>query len=737
MRIQRMRATFGKLEDQTLELQPGLNIIEGGNEAGKTTWMGFLMAMLYGVETKERAKNGKLPDKTRFQPWNGRAMQGSMEICTADRRITLERSSGTVPMGDFQAWDSDTGTALETLTGKTCGQTLLGVEAAVYARSGYLLQKQLPVSSDANLEKRLSALVTAGREDYAFAEVDDKLKKMQNAIQHAPSGSLPRTKEALSRTERRLSEIAERSRRLSELETRLHQCKEERSACKRILAGINALEQTEKQGRLLAAQAALDAAVEDRLGWEAVCSELPEEERLQALQRELQQLQNDLQKAALEDGLQVSGGDLPAPDPVFGRMSAQQAHDKTAEDAETVRQAQIAHRPLRSRPLFWLLPLLLGLALSVVGAVLPILVLALLGAALSLGCLIGWVCQRILGNRRVDEYLALQNRARAILAEYQTNTVKGIVRRGITYIRAVEDSELTSSNSENRARMEALAKRRDDLFARIEALMPGCGTAEKANILFQEASQSRMSLDRARLLEEQRAQQLEDLRFALGTVQTPGVDAERYAEYDREDKEEQLEALEQQIESLTSEADQLSGAIGQMGDILSLRAEEERLKQEIRRLEDRLHTLHLARVALAAADESLRARFAPMLCQKTSMFFQRLTGGKYDRVQLNRELQITVQAADSAVFRSIAYLSGGTVDQLYLALRLAICDLLLPDAPIVLDDVLVYFDDERALLALETLREMSKSRQILLFTCQNREKRLLNTLDAKQGGEKA
>ena len=198
-----------------------------------------------------------------------------------------------------------------------------------------------------------------------------------------------------------------------------------------------------------------------------------------------------------------------------------------------------------------------------------------------------------------------------------------------------------------------------------------------------------------------------------------------------------MEALEQQIESLTSEADQLSGAIGQMGDILSLRAEEERLKQEIRRLEDRLHTLHLARVALAAADESLRARFAPMLCQKTSMFFQRLTGGKYDRVQLNRELQITVQAADSAVFRSIAYLSGGTVDQLYLALRLAICDLLLPDAPIVLDDVLVYFDDERALLALETLREMSKSRQILLFTCQNREKRLLNTLDAKQGGEKA
>ena len=63
-------------------------------------------------------------------------------------------------------------------------------------------------------------------------------------------------------------------------------------------------------------------------------------------------------------------------------------------------------------------------------------------------------------------------------------------------------------------------------------------------------------------------------------------------------------------------------------------------------------------------------------------------------------------------------LSGGTADQLYLAVRLAIAQLLLwEDAPLVLDDALVFFDHQREKKALELLEELGKTRQILLFTC--------------------
>ena len=63
MEIQEMRATFGKLQDQTLSLKPGLNCIYAPNESGKSTWGHFLRIMLYGLSTRER---GDLADKNRF-----------------------------------------------------------------------------------------------------------------------------------------------------------------------------------------------------------------------------------------------------------------------------------------------------------------------------------------------------------------------------------------------------------------------------------------------------------------------------------------------------------------------------------------------------------------------------------------------------------------------------------------------------------------------------------------------
>ena len=216
------------------------------------------------------------------------------------------------------------------------------------------------------------------------------------------------------------------------------------------------------------------------------------------------------------------------------------------------------------------------------------------------------------------------------------------------------------------------------------------------------------------------------------------AEAQRLEDFDRETEAQRLESLDAQIQALSSQADQLSGALGQMGDPLALEAEGEALRRRISRMEERLAALDMARTALKEADEAMRARFAPLLCEKAGALFRRLTGGKYDEIQLDRELHVTVRPTGSDSFRALAYLSGGTVDQLYLALRLAICELLLPEAPIVLDDALVYFDDNRAALALDTLRQMSKTRQILIFTSQSREKRILDQLAAKRrAAEKA
>ena len=84
-------------------------------------------------------------------------------------------------------------------------------------------------------------------------------------------------------------------------------------------------------------------------------------------------------------------------------------------------------------------------------------------------------------------------------------------------------------------------------------------------------------------------------------------------------------------------------------------------------------------------------------------------------------LQLYADAAEETVLRSAMWRSEGTVDQLYLALRLAVARELTPTAPLILDDALVRFDDARHRAAMEILKEEAENKQVILFTCQTRE----------------
>ena len=97
---------------------------------------------------------------------------------------------------------------------------------------------------------------------------------------------------------------------------------------------------------------------------------------------------------------------------------------------------------------------------------------------------------------------------------------------------------------------------------------------------------------------------------------------------------------------------------------------------------------------------------------------------RYAGVVLDRSFRLSAEPVGDPVFRDAALLSAGALDQLYLAVRLAICELVLPpekQVPIVLDDALANFDDSRCAAALQFLKEAAGNRQILLFTCHSRE----------------
>ena len=225
-----LNATFGRLEQHELHLHSGLNLICAPNESGKSTWGSFICAMLYGLSTRDR---GLMADKNRFAPWSGAAMQGRMDILSDGRALTLQRDTrrANAPMGNFSCTYTGTGTPVEGITAQNAGEQLLGVPRDVWERSAFIGQNALAVSQSAELERRISSLITTGEEDASFTESYERLKKQLNRRKHNKTGQIPVL-------ERDIAQLHQSLQELDALEQQARQAQEEVSALTQRVDGL-------------------------------------------------------------------------------------------------------------------------------------------------------------------------------------------------------------------------------------------------------------------------------------------------------------------------------------------------------------------------------------------------------------------------------------------------------------------------------------------------------------------
>ena len=188
-----------------------------------------------------------------------------------------------------------------------------------------------------------------------------------------------------------------------------------------------------------------------------------------------------------------------------------------------------------------------------------------------------------------------------------------------------------------------------------------------------------------------------------------------------------MEDTAHRLESTRARLNQARGQLRSLGDPAVLSARRDRLSELLSRRNLEYAALSLAMETMQQANAQLQQRFSPELNRLAGEYLGRLTAGRYQSVALTRELEGSVRGVDDVLPHSALYLSRGTADQLYLAVRLAICRLCLPGRPpLFLDDALAAFDDQRLSLALNLLEELGREQQLLLFSCHRREQALLN-----------
>jgi len=703
VKILSMTATFGKLSRQTITLNPNLNIIEAPNEWGKSTWCAFLMAMLYGIDTGSRTKTGYLADKEHYAPWSGDPMSGSMEILWNGREVTIQRQNkGRTPMGDVKAFETKTGIPVPELSVPAPGQVLLGVERSVFARAGFLKLSEMPVTEDESLRRRLNELVTTGDESGASDDLAQKLRDLRNKCRFNKKGLLPEAEMKLAEVDQKLQQLQTLQYQISTIRERQTALDEQERQLQNHKQTLRYNEHLQYAQKLTTAKMNADSAKQSLSQAEKDCESLPSQELIRQNLAQLQQLRDT------RDGLHTKSQLLP-PLPqqpetteAFRGKNPEQAVADAKLDAKVLQQLK---NDLK-KPV----PYILGGVLAAVGIVMLAISQPIPAAA---ALLLGAICI-VLGvnkQKKLKGQIAdLQNKYYGIAEGNWEQAAERYAATQQSYAQSLTD------------RQQLLA----DLNCQLEENTRAIAVITGGQSLSQYEETCRNQLQSYDALQEKRRmlQQAEEVLQALSNageqVQPPlFADSLTLSQQDTENALTQT-AAEKQL--LHQRLGQCQGQMDSLGGEESLQTQKSQLQNRIKTLETYYCALTRAQETLLQATSELQRRFAPRISGRAQELFSRLTDGRYQKLSLCQDLSLEAAAADEVGQRNTLWRSDGTVDQLYLALRLAVAEKLTPDAPLVLDDALVRFDDVRLASALQILKEEAEQKQVILFTCQGREK---------------
>lgn len=142
-------------------------------------------------------------------------------------------------------------------------------------------------------------------------------------------------------------------------------------------------------------------------------------------------------------------------------------------------------------------------------------------------------------------------------------------------------------------------------------------------------------------------------------------------------------------------------------------------------------SIYLAKEVLEQSYEKMKNTVTPKFTEELSRTIAEITNGKYNKVRLNDDTGLVVEL-ENGNYIPVSRLSVGTIDQLYLSLRLAMVENLSEEKmPIILDETFAYYDTERLENILKYIAERFSDYQIVLFTCTQREMQVLKELNLK------
>lgn len=667
MRIDNLKINaYGNIKNKDISLNKGINIIHGANESGKSTLLSYIVNSFYGIS---KTKDGReMSDYEKYKPWEGSEFSGRIKYTlndTSQYEIFRDFTKKNPKIYNERLEDITDNFEIDKKDGSKFFVEQTGVDKQTYLSTVVSMQQEV------RLEEKEQNLLIQKIANLAGTGEDNvsykkALGKLQDKIRDE-IGTNKTTQKPINIIEKEIEEI---NRKIEEI--RPYKDKK---------YGIDA-EKEELKDQIK------ELEIERKILQELRENELIENENKKEIQIKENNIKENASKVLTLKNKMKELEDI--------EKSIGENVSKLQSEIESKKQNQEENKEVKSTSKKSIY-LVIAVALIIVAVVFAVIVknYVLAGIPLVLS-IIDVIILAITQNKKKKEIQEQKNKQ-------EENRIK------ITQEIENLTKELQDKEEEKR-----------DLDSQISMI--------KGQLLLLENNNEQISAQVNKIKTDLLNTQNQDKNQIITKYKTE-IPIEKINSIIESNN---LHSLEEQLNTnkikLTGLEIEENTILPQLDNLVNLEERLEADRQKKTELLQKEEVINLAIENLNKAYEEMKTTITPKFTNNLSEGIKEITNNKYEKVAINDENGMIIENARGEYIEANK-LSTGTIDQLYLALRLSmIKDLSKETLPIILDETFAYFDNARLEKIIQYLNEKAKEHQTIIFTCTNREKEILDNL---------
>lgn len=691
MKIKNIKVNaYGNIENKDINLEEGINIIHGANESGKSTLLNYIISIFYGIS---RNKDGKaLSDYEKYKPWNSNEFSGRISY-------KLENGEKYEIFRDFNKKNpkiyndklEDISDRFE--TDKKDGSKFfieqMGIDKQMYLSTVVSTQEEvrLDEKNQNMLIQKIANLAGTGEDNVSYKKALIKLQeKIRDEI-----GTNKTSQKPINIIEKEIVEINNKIVETEKYRNRKYEIDAEKE---QILSELKELEQQKQILQELQNSMKSEEETKNRL-------EIREKNRKDNITK-INELTNQKNTINAESE-RVQSAKNHLQDIIKGhKENIEKLNSEIEKIANEKEETQEKEKPSIS---FIIITVVLAIALicSII-LIKNYIVSGILGVAI-IANIVFYVINKNkqkVNKAKLREKInqekqykreKLENQKQQIIANVNT-TEKELEKQ------EEEEKQVNSELSMLKGQIILLEKNNEKITEEIE----------QDNKAIKEESNK----NKQQIIEKYKDKNINDLLYIN--------DYQNYISK----IEETINNNRIRIKGLEIEYNTI---VPQLDEMVVLEEKREADKEKLAELREKESIINIAIENLMDAYEEMKTTITPKFTKNLSESIQKISSNKYNKVTINDENGMIIENNRGEYVEAIK-LSTGTIDQLYLALRLSMIDELSKEnLPIILDESFAYSDDNRLKNMLQYLSSELNNHQTIIFTCTDREQKMLEAMN--------